>query len=162
LGSALFLVVAPGTVAGLVPWWISRWQLQAPLLGLSAFRVIGALFVAAGIPVLLDSFLRFALQGLGTPAPVFPTRHLVVTGLYRYVRNPMYVAVVAVILGQGLIFGNARVLGYGAVVWLVFHLFVLGYEEPVLRRSFGAEYETFRANVRRWLPRLTPWDGGVA
>ncbi len=162
VGSAFFLVLAPGTVAGLAPWWISHWQMQAPLLGFSAFRVLGALLVAAGVAVLLDSFARFALQGLGTPAPVFPTRHLVVSGLYRYVRNPMYVAVVGVILGQGLVFGNVYVLRYGMLVWLGFHLFVMGYEEPTLRRSFGAEYEAFRANVPRWIPRLRAWPGGAA
>jgi protein-S-isoprenylcysteine O-methyltransferase Ste14 len=160
LGSALFLVVAPGTVAGLVPWWISGWRMQPPFLGISAVRVIGGLLIAAGIPVLLDSFLRFALQGLGTPAPGFPTRHLVVTGLYRYVRNPMYVAVVWLILGQGFLFGNLRVLGYGFLVWLAFHVFVLAYEEPTLRRSFGDEYEAFCAHVPRWIPRLTAWPGG--
>jgi len=83
----------------------------------------------------------------------------VVTGLYRCVRNPMYVGVVSVIAGQGLLLGNARVLGYGALVWLAFSLFVLGYEEPTLRRTFGAEYERFCANVPRWIPRLRPWPG---
>lgn len=81
----------------------------------------------------------------------------VVGGLYRYVRNPMYVGVVTVILGQGLLLGNTHVLGYGAVVWICFHLFVVSYEEPALRRKFGAGYETFCANVRRWIPRVTPW-----
>jgi len=161
-GSAFFLLLAPGTVAGLVPWWISRWQMQAPLLGFSAFRMVGTLLVAAGIAALLDSFARFALQGLGTPAPVFPTRHLVVSGLYRYVRNPMYVAVLGVIVGQALVFGNVHVLGYGMLVWLGFHLFVMGYEEPTLGRSFGAEYKAFRANVPRWIPRLRAWRGGAA
>src|SRR5262249_6908264 len=88
LGSGLFLVIAPGSVAVLVPWWISRWRLQTPLWGVGPIRVVGVLLIAAGLPVLLDSFARFALQGVGTPAPLFPTRHLVVTGLYRYVRNP--------------------------------------------------------------------------
>src|SRR6266566_2196969 len=85
--SAIFAISAPGTVAGIVPWWISRWKMQAPFLHFYGFRVIGILFILASLPVLLDSFARFALQGLGTPAPAFPTRHLVVTGLYRYVRN---------------------------------------------------------------------------
>ena len=115
--------------------------------------------MVAGVPVLLDSFARFAIKGLGTPAPVFPTRHLVVTGLYRYVRNPMYLALAAVILGQGLLFGDVRVLEHGLLVCLGFHLFVLFYEEPALRRSFGAEYETFCANVGRWIPRLSAWHG---
>jgi len=141
----------------LVPWWISRWHMDAPLLGVSFFRVIGALSIAAGLPVLLDSFARFALQGLGTPAPIAPPSHLVVTGLYRYVRNPMYVAGVLIIGGQGLFFGNLRVLEYVLVTWLAFHLFVLLYEEPALRAKFGAEYDEFCANVRRWIPRLRPW-----
>ena len=88
---------------------------------------------------------------------VFPTRHLVVTGLYRYVRNPMYVAVVSAILGQGLILGNVGLLQYGGLVWLLFHFFVLIYEEPTLRASFGSDYATFCAGVPRWIPRLTPW-----
>jgi protein-S-isoprenylcysteine O-methyltransferase Ste14 len=157
LGSLAFLLLAPGTVAVVVPWWISRWRMQPPLLGLAASRVAGFLLVTAGVAVLLDSFVRFALQGRGTPAPVLPTRRLVVSGLYRHVRNPMYVAVVAVIVGQGLILGDVQVLGYGALLWLVFHLFVVGYEEPTLRRSFGAEYEKFCGNVPRWIPRLRAW-----
>ena len=115
--------------------------------------------MAVGVPVLLDSFARFALQGLGTPAPVLPTRHLVVTGFFRHVRNPMYVAVASLIFGQGLFFGSVTVLEYGAAVWLAFFLFVLLYEEPTLRRTFGAEYEEFRAHVPRWIPRLRPWQG---
>ena|SRR5947209_14012742 len=158
LGSFVFLLLAPGVVAGLVPWRISRWRFHAPLLGISPFRGLGVLLIAAGIPMLLDSFARFAIQGLGTPAPIFPTRHLVVTGLYRYVRNPMYVGVLAVIFGQGFLLGDARVLGYGLLVWLAFYLFVLGYEEPKLRSSFGDEYGEFCANVPRWIPRLRPWS----
>jgi protein-S-isoprenylcysteine O-methyltransferase Ste14 len=161
LGTALFLVLAPGCVAGLVPWWISHWQFRTPFAGYAPLRVIGAIFVAAGTFVVLDSFARFALQGLGTPAPVFPTRHLVVKGFYRYVRNPMYVAVVAVILGQALLFGDMHVLEYALVAWLVAQLFVVTYEEPTLRKTFGVEYEFFRANVPRWIPRLTPWRGGT-
>ena len=98
--------------------------------------------------------MRFALQGLGTPAPIAPPQHLVVTGLYRYVRNPMYVAVVAVILGQAILFGDWRLMTYGGLMWLAFYAFVLTYEEPVLAQKFGAQYEDFRANVPRWIPRL--------
>jgi protein-S-isoprenylcysteine O-methyltransferase Ste14 len=157
LGSAVFLVLAPGSVAVLVPRWISRWRMQPPFLGLAAVRILGALLIVAGTPVLLESFARFALQGLGTPAPVMPPRHLVVTGLYRHVRNPMYMAVVSIILGQALLLGDPRLLEYAATVWLLFHLFVLVYEEPTLRQTFGAEYDTYRAHVPRWLPRLRPW-----
>jgi protein-S-isoprenylcysteine O-methyltransferase Ste14 len=129
------------------------------LVGFFGFRIIGLLLIAAGLPVLLDSFGRFALQGLGTPAPVAPPQRLVVTGLYRFVRNPMYVAVVSLIFGQGLLFGNLQVLEYGLAVWVGFHLFVVLYEEPVLRSKFGDQYEEFSRNIRRWLPRLTPWEG---
>jgi len=153
-GSAVFLVIAPGLVAGLAPWWISHWRLEAPFFGLQLFRFAGGILIALGGIGLLDSFVRFAVQGLGTPAPVFPTRHLVVSGLYRYVRNPMYVAVVSAILGQGLLLGNVALLEYGALVWLLFHLFVLLYEEPTLRASFGSEYELFCTDVPRWIPRL--------
>ena len=121
------------------------------------FRFAGGILITLGLIGLLDSFARFALQGVGTPAPVFPTRHLVVTGLYRYVRNPMYAAVVITILGQGLTLGNVNVLEYGALVWLLFHLFVLIYEEPTLRANFGSEYKYFCAEVPRWIPRFTPW-----
>ena len=154
--SALFLVIAPGTLAGWIPWWISKWRLEPPLFGLYSLRILGGLLIVAGIPVLLDSFARFALQGLGTPAPIFPTRRLVVTGLYRCVRNPMYVAVLSVIAGQGLLFGNARLLAYATLVWAGFHVFVLAYEEPTLRRTYGHEYDAYCNSVPRWIPRLRP------
>jgi protein-S-isoprenylcysteine O-methyltransferase Ste14 len=157
IGSFVFLLLAPGTVAGLVPYWISRWRMQPALLGSPASRLPGLVLVAAGLAVLLDSFARFALRGGGTPAPILPPRHLVATGLYRHVRNPMYVALVSMIVGQGLVLGDLRVASYGAFVWLAFHLFVLGYEEPTLRHGFGAEYERFYANVPRWIPRLRAW-----
>ena len=157
IGSTAFLLLAPGTVAGLVPWWIAGWRLAPPMGGMSWVRWFGVALIAVGVPLLLDSFARFALQGRGTPAPVLPTEHLVVTGLYRYVRNPMYVGVVTVVLGQGLVIGSLPVLGYGALLALTFHLFVLAYEEPKLRRSFGAEYDRYCWNVSRWIPRLRPW-----
>jgi len=157
IGSAVFLVIAPGTLAVYVPWRMTRWHFAAPLLGFSGFRVIGILMIAAGLPVLLDSFARFAIQGLGTPAPVAPPQHLVVTGLYRHVRNPIYVAVVLLILGQGLLFSSVWLLEYGGWVWLGFFAAVLLYEEPVLRHKFGDEYRDFCAHVPRWLPRLRPW-----
>src|SRR5262249_48960365 len=99
-------------------------------------------------------------QGLGTPAPVAPPQ-LVVTGLYRHVRNPMYVSVVAIILGQALLFGDWRLIAYGAVFWLGCQGFGLLYEEPQLERSLRAEYVAFRANVPRWIPRLRPWHAMI-
>jgi protein-S-isoprenylcysteine O-methyltransferase Ste14 len=160
IGTAIFFLFVPCVLAGVVPWWISRWEFRLSFLGVELTRFVGAALILAGVTGLVDSFARFALQGLGTPAPIAPTEHLVVTGLYRYVRNPIYVAVAAVIFGQAVLFGDWRLFAYGAVFWLVCHLFVVGYEEPTLKRSFGAEYEAFRINVPRWIPRLTAWRGG--
>lgn len=157
LGSLVFLVIAPGFVAGAVPWWIAGWRFQPPFFHFVLFRFLGVALMFAGVPLVLDSFARFAIQGLGTPAPVLPTKNLVVSGLYRFVRNPMYVGVTAVILGQALLFGSVRLLIYGAIVWLGFHIFVMVYEEPTLRITFGDEYKSFCDNVPRWIPRTSAW-----
>jgi protein-S-isoprenylcysteine O-methyltransferase Ste14 len=161
LGSALFLVIAPGTVALYVPWLLSRWHVAPALLGFTPFRMIGIVLIAAGLPVLLDSFARFASQGLGTPAPTAPPEHLVVTGSYRYVRNPMYVALLLVITGQGFLFGRGSVIEWALVFWGSTYLFVIFYEEPHLRRTFGSEYETYCASVHRWIPRMSPWPASA-
>ena len=160
LGSALFFVIAPMTLAGLVPWMVTHWEFQAPFGGVEVTRVAGIALIVVGLPGLLDSFARFAIQGIGTPAPIAPTENLVVSGLYRHVRNPIYVAVVAIVLGQAALFGDARLLWYGALLWLAFHIFVVAYEEPTLRQTYGAQYEDYRGNVPRWIPRLTPWRAG--
>jgi protein-S-isoprenylcysteine O-methyltransferase Ste14 len=152
-GSAVFLAV-PAAVAVGIPWWIDRGRVNSAILNWPAVRWFGVLVVAIGAIGLLDSFSRFALEGIGTPAPVYPTRHLVIRGFYRYVRNPMYVSVVLAILGQGLVFGNVMLLAYGALVWLLFHAFVVLYEEPTLTATFGEEYKSFCARVPRWIPRF--------
>lgn len=157
LGSILFLFVAPGIVAGLIPWSLSYYRFGPPLLGLEPLRWLGALLLALGALLLIETFSRFALQGLGTPAPIAPTKTLVVTGSYRFVRNPMYVAVVSLIEGQALLFGDIAVFAYGLIVWLAVHLFVIGYEEPTLGDAYGDQYHRYCAHVRRWIPRLTPW-----
>ena len=157
LGSALFFLVAPCVLAGLIPWSMTSWEFRPAFFDLEGARSVGVLFILAGLPGLVDSFARFALQGLGTPAPVAPPKNLVVTGLYRHVRNPIYVAVVAIILGQAMLFGDWRLVWYAALLWLFFHVWVLALEEPTLKQTFGAQYEDFRANVPRWVPRLTPW-----
>jgi protein-S-isoprenylcysteine O-methyltransferase Ste14 len=136
MGSALFFIVAPGGIAGFVPWWITRWEWRPPLLSLGVTRIVGAALILAGTVGLVDSFARFAFKG-GTPAPIAPPSTLVVTGLYRFVRNPMYVCVLAVIFGQGLMLGDWRLIGYGGLIWIAFSLFVIGYEEPTLRETFG-------------------------
>ena len=151
LGSLLFLLVAPGVVAGLVPWLLTGWRptgdVPAPV------AAAGALLVAAGTAALLHAFARFVLEGLGTPAPLAPTRRLVVGGLYRHVRNPMYLAVTATILGQWLLLGRPVLLAYAIVFAAVTYAFVRGYEEPTLARRFGADYERYRSEVPGWLPR---------
>ena len=155
LASAVFLFGVPGTVVGLGPWWICRWRVQAPFPSLFFLRAVGAVLVI-GPRCPTGSFGRFALEGLGTPAPVSPPRRFVASGPYRYVRNPMYVGVVSTNVGQALFFGSVQLLAYGALVAVVVHMFVVAYEEPRLRAPFGEEYEAFCADVPRWLPRVRP------
>jgi protein-S-isoprenylcysteine O-methyltransferase Ste14 len=150
-GSLLFLFVAPGVVAGFIPWLLTGWDAagDVPVL----LIVAGVALTAAGAAVLLHAFARFVVEGLGTPAPVAPTQHLVVGGLYRYVRNPMYLAVAATIVGQAMILGRPALLLYallfGAVVWAFVHF----YEEPTLARQYGAEYDAYRRAVPGWWPK---------
>jgi protein-S-isoprenylcysteine O-methyltransferase Ste14 len=155
LGSALFLVAAPGVVAGLVPWLLTGWDSTDPP---APVVVLGAAFIAGGAGVVLLTFARFVVEGRGTPAPVAPTDRLVVGGLYRYVRNPMYVAVGATIVGQALLLGRPVLLAYAALFWLVVAAFVRGYEEPTLSARYGDEYAAYRRAVPAWWPRLRPWS----
>ena len=113
LGSLAFLVLAPGGVAGLVPWLITDWRALPPGDGPGALRWTGLILIAAGLAVVLEAFARFAWEGLGTPAPVASTRTLVVSGFYRFVRNPMYIAVTALIFGQAIMFASWGVALYG-------------------------------------------------
>jgi protein-S-isoprenylcysteine O-methyltransferase Ste14 len=159
IGSFIFLLVAPGTVAGYLPWLLTRWRFAGHFGDSSVLRGAGAFLLLLGGAALLECFFRFAWTGFGTPAPVLPTRRLVVSGLYRHVRNPMYVAVASLIFGQVLWFGQKPLLLYGGTVWLAFHLFVLAYEEPTLRRQFPQDYPRYLSAVPRWLPRLRPWRG---
>jgi protein-S-isoprenylcysteine O-methyltransferase Ste14 len=158
IGSTIFFFLAPGIVAGYVPWRMSRWEFQGALWDPAPLRWFGAALLAAGLAGLIECFARFALQGRGTPAPPLPTAALVVGGLYRYVRNPMYVTVLAMLLGQGILFGSTEILEYAAIAWLCAHLFVLLYEEPTLGHRYGPQYDAFRSAVPRWLPRLRPWS----
>ena len=158
-GSFVFFLVAPAVVAGVVPFALVGWTMQPPLLGLPGGRVVGVAAVAAGLGCLLDCFARFALEGRGTPGPVAQTEVLVASGLYRFVRNPMYVCVLIIVSGQALLFGQAWLFAYAGVLLVAFHLFVRFYEEPQLRRRFGESYETYYLHVGRWWPRLTPWRG---
>jgi protein-S-isoprenylcysteine O-methyltransferase Ste14 len=156
-GSAVFFALAPGTVAGLVPWWLTRWQPGATFGHWLPARVLGILILLAGTALLVHAFARFVVEGIGTPAPIAPPAHLVVGGLYRYVRNPMYLAVNATIVGQALLLWRPLLLGYAAIVIAAMVAFVVGHEQPALTRKFGSEYTTYRRAVPGWWPRLTPW-----
>jgi protein-S-isoprenylcysteine O-methyltransferase Ste14 len=136
---------------------LTGWHPGAPFTAWVPLRLAGALLVVAGAAVLIHAFIRFVVEGHGTPAPVAPTARLVVGGLYRFVRNPMYLAVTATILGQALLLWRPVLLTYAAIVAAAFVLFVLGYEQPTLRRQFGESYEAYRRAVPAWWPRLRPW-----
>jgi protein-S-isoprenylcysteine O-methyltransferase Ste14 len=141
-----------------VPLLVTGYRFEEPIAGWLAMRVVGAALIGAGLLVLVPAFVRFAREGLGTPAPVAPTERLVVGGPYRYVRNPMYLAVGSLIVGQALLFGRLWLLSYAAAFFAAVIAFVYLYEEPALRRRFGAEYEAYRAAVPGWWPRLRPWS----
>jgi protein-S-isoprenylcysteine O-methyltransferase Ste14 len=159
IGSAVFFLLAPGVVVGLIPWRLTEgWQLREPLPYWMPMRVLGGVLLAAGVIALVGAFVRFVVEGLGTPAPVAAPERLVVGGMYRFVRNPMYLAVLAAIVGQALLLGRLVLLLYAAGAWVAVAAFVRYYEEPTLTRRFGEDYEAYRRAVPAWWPRLRPWD----
>jgi protein-S-isoprenylcysteine O-methyltransferase Ste14 len=153
--SLLWTMLLPGLVAGYVPW---------RFLGLSGVQLdrsrpdqlLGVCCIALGVGLLGACVFEFARSGRGTLSPVDAPRHLVVRGLYRYVRNPMYLAVTMIILGEALAAGSAPLAVYWAVWFVAVNVFVMGFEEPMLRRQFGRAYEEYTGQVRRWIPRLRP------
>ena len=147
----VFTVFVPGTVAGYVPWRLR--QNAAPVTGAGEWAAITVITIGIAI-YLHTAFWGFALMGGGTPAPIAPTKILVVKGLHRFVRNPMYIGVALVIAGQAWLFHSLRIAIYLACFGLIVHLFVLFYEEPTLGKQFGEEYERYRASVPRWIPKL--------
>lgn len=157
MGTIIFLAIAPGIVAGLIPWLITGWQIPWSHTWMLPIAVVAGLVILSGIVVLLDAFIRFA-RADGTPAPPAPTAHLVVVGPYRYVRNPMYLAVLAIILGQALLFASWWTVLYAGIACVAVLLFVRFYEEPTLERTYGDEYRHYRRDVRGWVPRTTPWS----
>jgi protein-S-isoprenylcysteine O-methyltransferase Ste14 len=155
IGSAAFFVIAPGTVAGLIPFLITRWGFGEDAT--PSVSIAGGALMLLGLAMLIDCFARFALKGRGTPAPLAPTKELVVSGLYARVRNPMYLAVLLLIFGQSMLFASAALIAYGVTIWFAFLLFVLYHEEPRLHRAFPESYPAYAEAVPRWIPRLTPW-----
>jgi protein-S-isoprenylcysteine O-methyltransferase Ste14 len=158
-GTFAFLLLAPGVVAGVVPWLLTGWTANEDFAW-PPLQILGALLIGAGAAVIVHAFVRFVLEGIGTPAPVAPPERLVVGGLYRYLRNPMYVAVATTIIGQALLLGRPGLLAYAALFMAAVAAFVRFYEEPTLAERFGDEYAEYRREVPAWHPRLHPWRAG--
>ena|SRR5213593_293581 len=151
LKTLVFTVFVPGTVAGYVPLRLRR--SAAPVAGVEAWAAISLIVIGIAI-YLYTAFWGFALIGGGTPAPIAPTKILVVKGLHHYLRNPMYIGVAFVIGGQAWLFHSLHIAIYMVCMLLTAHLFVLFYEEPTLRKQFGEEYDRYRETVPRWIPKL--------
>jgi protein-S-isoprenylcysteine O-methyltransferase Ste14 len=149
--SLLFLVIAPGVVAGYIPLVLLRIR---PQIETGFFAYLAFPFWLIGLIILLWCFWDFLVKGRGTPSPIDPPKELVVTGLYHYVRNPMYMGVLIIIIGHFLWFGSIWMIAYAAVVFLAFYLFVTLYEEPHLLKTFGATYEEYSSKVPRWIPQI--------
>jgi protein-S-isoprenylcysteine O-methyltransferase Ste14 len=151
--AAFFTVLLPGTVVAFVPWLLvdsGRWRFD-----IGPIRFAGVFLIVLGVAGLLWCIWDFAHIGRGTLAPVDPPRFVVRSGLYERVRNPMYVANLVTLVGEGIVFESAAIFAWAAFMWVANHLFVVLYEEPTLTRSFGANYESYRRSVPRWVPKLT-------
>ena len=155
LGSVVFFFAAPGSTAGLMPWLLRRGD---PATDTSiAASTAGWLLFAIGLAAVIAAFVQFVREGRGTPAPFAPTERLVVGGLYRWTRNPMYLAVAAMIGGQALAFASVATLWWLAAFMILVWLFVQLYEQPLLRRTYGRQYDDYCQSVPAWWPRLSPW-----
>jgi len=155
--SVVWFVVAAGLGAVLVPWWLTGWRIRHPVPWPVGIQVVGVVLIVAGLLITMLVFVEFVRAG-GTPMPGAMTERLVVTGLNRYVRNPIYLGALAVFLGEALMLCWPSLLLYTAVAWAATAAFVRSYEEPALARRFGVDYETYRAQVHAWRPRLSPWS----
>lgn len=160
LGSVGFFLIGPGLEAGAGPALLTGgFETGDGLPGAPALRVAGAVLIVAGLAVVVHAYARFALDGVGTPSPMAPPRELVVTGAYRHVRNPMYVATAAVIVGEGVLLRQPVLLVAATVYCAAMALLGRRFEEPLLRSRFGSAYDAYRAAVPGWLPRLRPYRG---
>jgi len=151
----LFSILVPGMVVGVVPYLLLTRGPEVPGVGLGGIRYAGLVPLLGGLLFYLASAWNFVAEGRGTPAPIDPPKLLVTSGPYRFVRNPMYVGGVLILSGEALLFASVALLLYLCLVWLVFHLFIILYEEPHLRKVFGTEYEKYCRDVRRWVPDIT-------
>jgi protein-S-isoprenylcysteine O-methyltransferase Ste14 len=158
LRGALSVLAGPGIMAGLVPYLLTRWRSPGP----SATAVIfGVILIASGAGVLLHAAARFAFEGRGTLAPFAPTQRLIVSGLYRHVRNPMYLAVTGMLIGEALLLGRLVLIVWAGAFSLATATFVRLYEEPTLSKKYSSEYAAYRRAVRGWWPRFRPWTPGT-
>jgi len=136
-------------VAGIVPWLLTRWDADSQPASL---RILGIVVLLAGGALVLETTARFALQGRGTPAPWAPPERFVEHGSYRFVRSPMYLGVLLLVVGQALLLGQEILYAWAAAAWLIFTSFLVFYEESQLHRRFGDSYDDYRRRVRRWIP----------
>lgn len=154
----IFTILVPGAVTVLIPFMLLPRYTIGPPMRLGVFRFTGAILILFGIVAYLRCAWDFATSGRGTPAPIAPPEDLVIRGFYRFVRNPMYVGILLVLTGEAILFGSPIHFGYAAGVFLLFHLFVVIYEEPILQRKFGSSYANYRATVSRWIPCVRGGD----
>jgi len=152
-------VALGGTFGCLLPYLLNEWHFHRPLPYWGIAQAAGVLFICAGMVPVVQSFIDF-IKADGTPVPVASPPRLVVSGFYRYVRNPIYVGFVLILSGEALFFGSLGLLEYTAVAWCIGAAGVRFYEEPTLARKFGADYRDYRRAVRAWFPRLRPWTPG--
>ena len=156
--SVLFtLFGGPALVLVYLPWLITRFRLPSPQPPAQTISAI--LLIVIGLIPLFESIIRFVVKGRGTLMPAVPTERLVVSGLYRYVRNPMYIGVITALGGEALLFRSRHMLVYALIVFAIMHLFVCFYEEPRLTRTYGDSFLSYKGQVPRWFPRLSPWRG---
>jgi protein-S-isoprenylcysteine O-methyltransferase Ste14 len=154
LRSLFFTLLMPGSVTLLIPCILLNAGAESTLSRLGPAHFVGLVPMLSGTVIVLWPIWDFGVTGRGTLAPVDPPKTLVVRGLYRYVRNPMYIGVLLIVLGEAILFESLRLAIYVLILWLGFHLFVISYEEPTLRGKFGVQYEAYLQSVGRWIPRL--------
>ena len=155
----LFSIFVPGTVVGVIPYLILTRGPHIPVFSSGVARYAGVVPVIAGVLIFLTSARNFVTLGKGTPAPVDPPKRLVTSGPFRVVRNPMYVSGILILLGEFIISGSGAILLYLFFIWLIFHLFIIFYEEPHLMKVFGTPYEKYCSEVPRWMPHLRKIPG---
>jgi protein-S-isoprenylcysteine O-methyltransferase Ste14 len=153
LKTLLFTAILPGAATVYIPYWLLSSPPARASLPIGNFRYIGSIPILLGAVIYLWCAWDFTFTGRGTPGPLDPPKELVVKGLYRYTRNPMYAGVLTLLFGEAVFFASRQLFIYAGVVFLIFHLFVVLYEEPALRRKFGDSYQQYCRAVPRWFPK---------